>query len=45
MKAECVIGVVTKKTMDFMKKRAEDNAKLMAQRAVSTEEVALKANK
>lgn len=45
MRIECVLGVVTKKCMEYMKKIAEDKAKLLAQRAASAKDVALKENK
>lgn len=42
--AECIRGLVTKKTMEYMKKEAEEKAKQLAKTAVSADDVALKAH-
>lgn len=44
-KAECIVGVVTKKCADYIKKDAEEKTKRRAQRSVAGPEVALKAHK
>lgn len=45
MSTECILGVVTKKSMEYMKKNAEEKAKQLAKTAVAVPDVALKAHK